>query len=230
VEYKPGAVNVVADALSRRDEEDNATCMLLSTPSFELFDELRRQLAADASLQAVREQAEKKEDGWSLVDQLLLKEGKVFVPASYGTVSALLELAHGMGHEGIQKTLHRLRSDFHIPGDRRLVMDFIRNCEVCQRNKTEHLRPGGLLQPLDIPSVVWADIAIDFIEALPRVNGKTVILTVVDRFSKFAHFIPLSHPYTAASVARVFFQEIVRLHGLPSSIVSDRDPVFTSAF
>ena len=70
----------------------------------------------------------------------------------------------------------------------------------------------------------------DFIEALPRVNGKTVILTVVDCFSKFAHFIPLSHPYTTASVARVFFQEIVRVHGLPSSIVSDRDPVFTSAF
>jgi len=109
-------------------------------------------------------------------------------------------------------------------------MDFIRNCEVCQRNKTEHLRPGGLLQPLEIPSAVWADIAMDFIAALPRVNGKTVILTVVDRFSKFAHFIPLSHPYTAASVARVFFQEIVRLHGLPSSIVSDSDPVFTSAF
>jgi len=109
-------------------------------------------------------------------------------------------------------------------------MDFIRNCEVCQRNKTEHLRPGGLLQPLEIPSAVWADIAMDFIAALPRVNGKTVILTVVDRFSKFAHFIPLSHPYTAASVAWVFFQEIVRLHGLPSSIVSDSDPVFTSAF
>jgi len=70
----------------------------------------------------------------------------------------------------------------------------------------------------------------DFIEALPRVNGKTVILTVVDCFSKFAHFIPLSHPYTTASVAQVFFQEIVRLHGLPSSIMSDRDPVFTSAF
>ena len=109
-------------------------------------------------------------------------------------------------------------------------MEYIRNCEVCQRNKTEHLRPGGLLQSLDIPSAVWADIAMDFVEALPKVNGKSVILTVVDRFSKFAHFVPLSHPYTAASVAKVFFQEIVRLRGLPSSIVSDRDPVFTSAF
>ena len=98
-------------------------------------------------------------DGWTIVDHLLLKEGKVFVPSSYPAVSSLLEFAHGMGHEGIQKTLHRLRSDFYIPGDRRLVLDFVRNCEVCQRNKTEHLRPGGLLQPLDIPSAVWADVA-----------------------------------------------------------------------
>jgi hypothetical protein len=68
----------------------------------------------------------------------------------------------------------------------------------------------------------------DFIEALPKVHGKSVILTVVDRFSKFAHFIPPSHPYTASSVARAFFNAVVRLHGIPESIVSDRDPVFTS--
>jgi hypothetical protein len=66
------------------------------------------------------------------------------------------------------------------------------------------------------------------IEGLPRVNNKTVILTVIDRLSKAAHFIPLGHPYTATSVARAFFNEVVRLHRLPSSIVSDRDPVFTS--
>ena len=67
----------------------------------------------------------------------------------------------------------------------------------------------------------------DFIEGLPKVSGKSVILTVVDRFSKYAHFIALGHPYTAASIARAFFDGIVRLHGFPSSIVSDRDPVFT---
>jgi hypothetical protein len=80
---------------------------------------------------------------------------------------------------------------------------------------------------LDIPTTVWQHISLDFIEGLPKVHGKSVILTVVDRFSKYAHFIPLSHPYTAASVAKPFFSEIVRLHGFPSSIVSDRDPVFT---
>jgi hypothetical protein len=67
----------------------------------------------------------------------------------------------------------------------------------------------------------------DFIEGLPKVGGKAVILTVVDRFSKYAHFIALGHPYTTSSVARAFFDDVVRLHGFPSSIVSDRDPVFT---
>jgi len=66
-----------------------------------------------------------------------------------------------------------------------------------------------------------------FIEGLPKVSGKSVILTVVDRFSKYAHFIALGHPYTATSVARAFFDGIIRLHGFPSSIISDRDPVFT---
>jgi hypothetical protein len=81
-----------------------------------------------------------------------------------------------------------------------------------------------------VPSVVWADIGIDFIEPLPKVQGKTVILSVVDRFSKYCNFIPLAHPYTTESVAHAFFADIVRLHGVPQSIVSDRDPVFTSVF
>lgn len=68
----------------------------------------------------------------------------------------------------------------------------------------------------------------DFVEGLPRVNGKSVILKVVDQFSKFAHFIQLA--YTTTTVARAFFADIVKIHGIPSSIVSDRDPVFTSKF
>jgi hypothetical protein len=70
----------------------------------------------------------------------------------------------------------------------------------------------------------------DFVEGFPKVSGKLVILMVVDRFSKFAHFILLSHPYSASSVAKAFFDNIVRLHGIPCSIVSDQDPVFTSIF
>ncbi|KAF0904622.1 hypothetical protein E2562_035921 [Oryza meyeriana var. granulata] len=98
------------------------------------------------------------------------------------------------------------------------------------RYKSEHLHPAGLLLPLPVPYGIWTDIALDFVEALPRFRGKSVILTVVDRFSKYCHFIPLAHPYSAESVAQAFFTEIVRLHGMPQSMVSDRDPVFTSTF
>jgi hypothetical protein len=84
--------------------------------------------------------------------------------------------------------------------------------------------------PLPIPTVVWADIGLDFVEALPCVKGKSMILFVVDRFSKYCHFIALGHPYTTESVVQAFFTDIVRLHGMPQSMVSDRDSVFTSGF
>jgi hypothetical protein len=110
------------------------------------------------------------------------------------------------------------------------VREHVWGCEVCQRNKTEHLHPASLLQPLPVSSTVWSDISMNFIEWFSKVGGKSVILTVVDRFTKFAHFITLGHPYSATSVAKAFFEEVVRLHGFPCSIVSDRDPVFTSSF
>jgi hypothetical protein len=84
--------------------------------------------------------------------------------------------------------------------------------------------------PLPIPTVVWADISLDFVEALPCVKGKSMILFVINRFSKYCHFIALGHPYTTESVAHAFFTNIVHLHGMPQSMVSDRDSVFTSAF
>lgn len=70
----------------------------------------------------------------------------------------------------------------------------------------------------------------DFVQGLPRVHNKTIILTVVDWFSKMVHFLPLAHPYTVHKVARIFADEIVRIHSFPTSIVSDRDPIFTSGF
>jgi hypothetical protein len=86
----------------------------------------------------------------------------------------------------------------------------------------------GILQLLDVPSTMWSHVSMDFFKGFLHVNSKSMILTVVDRFSKYAHFVPIGHPYTATSMAKAFFDSIVRLHGIPESIVSDRDLVFMS--
>ncbi|XP_026400203.1 uncharacterized protein LOC113296079 [Papaver somniferum] len=101
--------------------------------------------------------------------------------------------------------------------------DFSKN-----RNKHENTFPAGLLQPLLIPDQAWQYISMDFIEGLPKSEHKDGILVVVDRLTKYSHFIVLQHPYTAVTVAKAFLHHIFKLHGLPSSIISDRDKVFTT--
>ncbi len=100
-------------------------------------------------------------------------------------------------------------------------------CSVCARGKTSNRPPEGLLQPLSVPSRPWSHIALDFVTALPPSQGNTVVLTVVDRFSKAAHFIPC--PTTSAKETAVtIVDHVFRIHGLPMDVVSDRGPQFVS--
>jgi hypothetical protein len=141
--------------------------------------------------------------------------GRLYVPPTSPLLQELVATVHEDDHKGVQRTLHRLRRDFHFPDMCRVVQDFVRACATCQRYKSEHLHPAGLL-PLPVPTTVWADIGLDFVEALPRVRGKSVILTVVDRFSKYCHFIPLAHPYSAESVAQAFLPTLTASTGCRS--------------
>lgn len=106
----------------------------------------------------------------------------------------------------------------------------IKKCDVCQQIKLETSALAGLLQTLEIPTTPWTDVSLDFIEGLPKSQGFEVSLVVVDRLTKYVHFIPISHPYTTAMVVSLYMNYVFKLHGMPATIVSDRDAIFTSLF
>ena len=162
----------------------------------------------------------------------MFRANKLCIPASSVRL-LLLQEAHGgglMGHFGVKKTEDVLATHFFWPKMRRDVERFIARCTTCQKAKSR-LNPHGLYMPLPVPSVPWEDISMDFVLGLPRTKkGRDSIFVVVDRFSKMAHFIPCHKSDDAVNVADLFFREIIRLHGVPNTIVSDRDTKFLSHF
>jgi hypothetical protein len=148
IKYRPGRLNSAADALSRRDEE-TAALWALSGPSFDLYADIRRATAADPVTRDLLQQLQAASLGapWAADDGFVLHDKRIYVPATDDLRHQVVTLAHSAGHEGVQKTPLRLRADFYIPGDRQLVLDFVRSCDVCQRNKTPTTQPTGYFSP-----------------------------------------------------------------------------------
>lgn len=133
------------------------------------------------------------------------------------------------GHPGWERTFRLLSAGFYWPKMRKDVRKFVESCAICQATKYSTQKPAGLLQPLPIPSQVWEDVSMDFIVGLPQSRGYTSIMVVVDRLSKYAHFAPLPTRFDALRVAHLFINTVVRHHGFPKTLVSDRDSVFLNA-
>ncbi|KAL0427667.1 UNVERIFIED_CONTAM: hypothetical protein Slati_2941500 [Sesamum latifolium] len=164
---------------------------------------------------------------------LVMYKDRIFVPSVGDLRQRLLTEFHDStigGHSGVSATAARLEISFYWS---RLLTDvkaYIKHYATCQSVKYITQRPSGTLQPLPVPHRVWEDLSIDFITHLPVSANKTVIWVVVDRLTKYAHFVGLPSKFTAAYLVGVFSQVVFRLHGLPHSIVSDRDRIFLSDF
>nr|GEY20226.1 hypothetical protein [Tanacetum cinerariifolium] len=215
--YRPRKKNGAADALSRRGDETDLG--MLSVTSTRLSDEQQQAVNTDLEIVALKGRIDLGElgpEGCNIVDGMVRYQGRLVLPRTSLVVTHVFNQTHGSmigGHEGIQKTYQRLSREFYWVGMSQDVAKMVAECDVCQRNKHSNLSHVGLLQPLSLPQRIWEDLTIDIIDGLPKLSGYSVILVVVDRLNKSAHFVSLKHPYTAASVATIFIREIVRLHG-----------------
>uniref|UniRef100_A0A8C5M117 Gypsy retrotransposon integrase-like protein 1 n=1 Tax=Leptobrachium leishanense TaxID=445787 RepID=A0A8C5M117_9ANUR len=145
----------------------------------------------------------------------------------------LLELCHdspSAGHGGIKKTEHLMHRYGTWPHMKKEIKKYVTTCSVCARSKHSTDRTSGLLQPIPTPSRPWTQISVDFITDLPPSKGYTTIMVVVDHFTKMAHFVGCKGLPTAVQTATMFHNHIFRLHGTPTSIISDRGSQFTSRF
>lgn len=164
---------------------------------------------------------------------LIYFQHHIFVGAEPKIRAALLWEHHSSpsaGHLGVEQTFRRLTAAFYWKGMRKDVKLFVEACFVCQTTKYSTQKPAGLLQPLPIPSQVLEDVSMDFIVGLPQSCGFITIMVVVDRLSKYAHFAPLPTSFNALRVANLFIDTVVKHHGFPKTMVSDRDPCFLMMF
>jgi hypothetical protein len=172
-------------------------------------------------------------DNFRIIDGLIYYKGRIFFFHESTFKAKVLQACHDSpmaGHQGIGKTYKQVRERFSWKGLKEDVMSHVKECTTCQENKDEKTHPTGLLQPLPIVEHKWENIFMDFITGLPKAQGKDCIFVVVDKLTNIAHFFSISTDFSAAQVVELFFREIFRLHGLPKTIVSDRDSIFMSTF
>ncbi|WVZ70654.1 hypothetical protein U9M48_019299 [Paspalum notatum var. saurae] len=223
IKNKKGKDIVIADALSRR-------YTMLFQLDHRIFglESIKEQYAYDEYFKDIMLHCKEGRtwDKYVINDRFVFRANRLCIPV--GSVHLLLlQEAHGgglIGHFGAKST------HFFWPKMRRDIERFVSRCTTCQKAKSL-LNPHGLYMPLPIPSTPWEVISMEFVLGLPRIKrGRDSIFVVVDHFSKMAHFIPCHKSDNAINIANLFFQEIVPLHGMPSTIVLDRDAKFWSHF
>ena len=168
---------------------------------------------------------------WKIEEDLVLKEGKIYIPKDEEVRMEVIQLHHNVlvaGHGGRWKTVELVTRNYWWPGMTRDVGKYVEGCDLCQQMKNRTEEPAGKLKLSEVPQKMWTHLTVDFITKLPVVAGKDAILVVCDRLSKMMHFVATMEGTSAECLARLLQNNVWKLHGLLESVVSDRGPQFVA--
>lgn len=225
VKHKSGTANKAADALSRRQ-------LLLTNMRVQVvgFDDFRDLYESDAYFgHIIRNLHLSVNADYLLHDGFLFRGLLLCIPDTSLRHHIISEL-HAIGHVGRDRSIDLVRRSHFWPHLVRDVSRYVARCRICQISKGTTTN-AGLYRPLPTPSRPWDSISMDFVLGLPRMQrGSDSIFVIVDRFSEMVHFVPCKKTTDALNIAKLFFREVFRIHGLPSFIISDRDTRFPSHF
>jgi len=245
-----------ADGLSRRVDwkvgvdKDNENQVLIKDnwirsmyevvvegPEVEMLEKIKKVRSKDEDVVRVVEEMKKvgvrelHGNEWQIERELVLKKGKVYVLKDEELRVEVIQLYHDVlaaGHEGRWKTVELVTRNYWWPGVTRDVEKYVEGCDLCQRMKNQMEEPAGKLKLSEVPTKPWSHLTVDFITKLLVVAGKDVVLVVCDRLSKMTHFVATTEGTSVKGLARLFQDNVWKLHGLPESVVSDRGPQFTA--
>ena len=254
IQYTPGPSNVVADALSRRADHDPASSpsstvqaskpswlnqLSTSTPTYDsILSRIKQAYQHDDYCQQIlldNEQKQGQSNEYQVTESgVIMRRHQIFVPNDMSIRTTVIASNHDdilAAHRGVAKTVDLVSRTFYWKNMHYDIKQYVNTCLSCQQNKISNQSPLGLLHPIDTPEQRWHTVTMDFITGLPVTkHGHDAIIVVVDKMSKMVHYIPTVTAIDAPSTATLFINNVVKLHGVPIRIISDRDPRFTSSF
>jgi transposase InsO family protein len=228
-------VNTTTTTTTNDDTKEDEVRAVWQTrmDGFPLLDDIKEAAKRDDVYQQMLGKPQPRDDGLTVGDGLLWTcEGLLYIPTDPALQQLLIRQVHDSptgGHMGLAKTMARLTTTCWWPGMKAMIADYVRGCVTCAATKPSLQKPAGTLRPLPIPDKPWRVITIDFVGPLPRTADYfNYVLVVQDKFSKMAHFICTTTNVTAEETAILLLENVVRLHGLPEAIISDRGHEFTA--
>ena len=211
--------------------------VVVEGPKVDILEKIKRARSKDEDIVRVVEEIKKAgvrelwRNEWKIEGELVLKEGKVYVPKDEELRAEVIWLYHNVlasGHGERWKMVELVTRNYWWPGVTRDVGKYVEGCDLCQRMKNRAEEPAGKLKLSEVPEKSWMHLMVDFITKLPVVAGKDAILVVCNQLSKMTHFVATTEGTSAEGLARLFWDNVWKLHGLPESVILDWGPQFAA--